>query len=186
LVLENRGPKPDDLNKAEELLKRFDVPESNPPSERQIDMTVHLIRAYAEGNRAKGSVPPELADVVKEMKGALPYAGFSLVDTIQLKVKDGLQIDDALPALSELPSVVPFFYSLTFGEPSISSDGKTVQVRHFRFGVKVPIQTTGGVTYQDEAIATPLTLYDNQKQVLGKLKMRTGDDLFVVLSCKVR
>ena len=60
-------------------------------------MTLDLVRAYTDAARVKGSVPAELADVVKEMKGILPYAGISLLDTIQLKVRDGLEIQDALP-----------------------------------------------------------------------------------------
>src|SRR5207302_2858721 len=76
----------DELDKAEALLKRFDVPEPAPPPQRQIEMTVSLVRAYTDAGKVQGSVPPELAPVVKEMKGALPYAGFSLLDTIQLNV----------------------------------------------------------------------------------------------------
>ncbi len=194
LVLEHRGPakfdnSSGDLDKTEALLKRLDVPEPAPTPERQIEMTVHLIRAYTDPGHAKGSapVPPELADVVKEMKGALPYAGFGLVDTIQVKVRDGLQLEDALPnAITENIVQAPFFYNLMFNGPSTSADGKIVSIRSFRFGIKVPVGMTA--QYQDESITTPLTIYDAQKQVLGKLKMRpsSGDDLFVVLSCKVK
>jgi hypothetical protein len=193
LVLRAVTPKETDvttqLDRAEELIKRFDVPDAPVQPERQIDMTVSLIRAITDANRVKGSVPHELADVVKELKGALPYAGFGIVDTIQLKVRNGLQIEDALPALSEVPGAPPLFYSLTFHDPVVMADGKTVSIGNFRFGVKVPVSTMIGaanVTYQDESIATPLTLYDGQKQVLGKVKLRSGDDLFVVLSCKVK
>src|ERR1035438_8040442 len=48
LVLNNMQGAPEDLDKAEALLKRFDVPEPPPPPERQIEMTVSLIRAYAD------------------------------------------------------------------------------------------------------------------------------------------
>jgi len=170
------------LDKAEELIKRFDVPEPPQPPEREIDMTISLIRACEDAARCKGAVPSDLADVVKEMKGALPYAGFSPVDNLQVKVRDGLEVEDALPSTN--PPAASF-YRLEFKGPSISPDGKTVTVGHFRFGIKVPIMLPQTVNYQDESIATPLTITVGQKQVLGKLKF-LGDDLFVVLSCKVK
>jgi hypothetical protein len=42
--------------------------------------------------------------------------------------------------------------------------------------------------YQEVGIATPLTIYEGQKLVLGKIKIRklSANDLFVVLSCKVK
>ncbi|HLK70229.1 MAG TPA: hypothetical protein VKU19_42660 [Bryobacteraceae bacterium] len=184
----------DALDKSEELIKRFDVPEPPPPSERQVEMTVSLIHAYTDAGRVKGNIPAELADVVKQMKGALPYGGFSLVDTIQVKVRDQLRLEDALPpsvsdlVAANIVAAMPYFYSLDFHDPSISSDGRTVSIRGFRFGVKVPVSTGTGLVYQEESISTPLTIYDGQKQVLGKVKIRptSGDDLFVVLSCKVK
>lgn len=172
------------LDKAEALLKRFDVP---PPPERQIEMTIHLIRAFAEGNPAQESMPPELASVVTEMKGALPYKGFKLADTIVVNIRDGLKVQEALPAAVTGMGGVSYFYSLEFQDPSVSADGKTFTIRGFRFGVKVPV--TGVVNgYQDVSIATPLTIYQDQKQVLGKIKLSSmsTDDLFVVLSCKLR
>jgi hypothetical protein len=182
-VLNNMTGPADGLDKAEALLKRFDVPEPLPAPERQIEMTVNLISAYAEA-RAQASVPSELAGVVKEMKGALPYAAFNLVGSIQVNVRDGLRLEDLLPAVV-VGTNVPYFYSLLFNEPSVSGDGKTVSVKTFRFGVKVPV---GSGQYQDESITTSLSMHEGQKQVLGKIKLdpASRDDLFVVLSCKVK
>lgn len=174
----------DELDKAEALLKRFDVPEPAPPPERQIEMTLNLVNAFTGSGDRKGSVPPELAPVIKEMKGALPYSGFNLVDTIQVSVRDGMKLEDALPSAVTGMGGVQYFYSVEFHEPSVSADAKTVSVRTFRFAVKVP----AGSGYQDVSIATPLTIYEGQKQVLGKIKLSSmsPDDLFVVLSCKVK
>jgi hypothetical protein len=174
----------DDLDKAEALVRRFDVPEPPAPPKPQIEMTLNLINAFGGPGDPKGSVPPELASVVKEMKGALPYSGFNLVDTIQVSVRDGVKLEDALPVAVTGMGGVQYFYSVEFHEPSVSADGKTVSVQHFRFAVKVP----AGSGYQDVSIATPLTIYEGQKQVLGKIKLSSmsSDDLFVVLSCKVK
>jgi hypothetical protein len=187
LLLNNQTGATEDIDKAEALLKRFDVPEPAAPPERQIEMTISLIRAYADAAKVQGSVPPELASVVKEMKGSLPYGGFSLVDTIQAIVRDGLKLEDALPS-SVWAVGIPQFYSLEFHEPWLSADGKTVSVRGFRFGVKIPVVTNTGVIYQDEGISTPLAIHEGQKQVLGKVKTNpsSNDDLFVVLSCKLK
>jgi hypothetical protein len=173
----------DELDKAEALLKRFDVPEPVPTPLRQIEMTVSLVRAYADAGKVQSSVPPELAPVVKEMKGALPYAGFSMLDTIQMNVTDGFTLEDALPKADT--GINPYFYKLIFHQPAVSADGKTVTVRMFQFGLKVPVSSTNGLQYQDESIASSLTMYEGQKQVLGKIKLH-NDDLFVVLSCKVK
>jgi hypothetical protein len=169
------------LDRAEALIKRFDVPEPAPPPERQIEMTVNLIRAWTD-NRPAGTVPTELAPVVKEMKGALPYAGFTLVDTIQSLIHDGLALQDAMPNDS---SGAHYFYSLSFNGLKLSDEGKSLWLGTFHFGVKVPVATTSGGTYQDESITTPLTIREGQKLVLGKIKLH-NDDLFVVLSYKLK
>jgi len=111
---------PDELDKAEALIKRFDVPEPAPPPERQIEMTLNLVNAFAGPGDRKGSVPPELAPVIKEMKGALPYSGFNLVDTIQVSVRDGMKLEDALPVAVTGMGGVQYFYSVEFHEPSVS------------------------------------------------------------------
>ena len=175
------------LDQAEALLKRFDVPVPTGPPERQIEMTIYLVRGFGDKGDRKGSVPPELEPVVKEMKGALPYLGFNLVDTIVVNVRDGLKLEDALP--SGVTGVsVPYFYSLEFHDPSLTPDGKTVSVGAFRFAVKVPVTSPAGSMYQDVSIATPLTIHEGQKQVLGKIKLHSmsADDLFVVLTYKLK
>jgi hypothetical protein len=106
---------------------------------------------------------------------------------IQVIVRAGLKLEDALPSAVTAVSI-PHFYTLEFHDPSVSADGKTVSVQHFHFGVKIPVVTNNGVLYQDEGITTPLTIHEGQKLVLGKVKTNTqsNDDLFVVLSCKVK
>jgi hypothetical protein len=171
-----------DLDKAVALIKRFDVPEPAPPPERQIEMTVNLIRAWTDANRPAGAVSAELAPVVKEMKGALPYAGFALVDTIQSIIHDGLAVQDAMPINWPGGS---YFYNLSFNGLQTSGDGKSLTLGTFHFGVKVPVPSSNGVNYQDESITTPLNVREGQKMVLGKIKLH-NDDLFVVLSYKLK
>ncbi len=174
------------LDQAEALLKRFDVPEPPRAPDKQIEVTIYLVHAYGERPaNVKTPVPAELEPVVKEMKGALPYTGFGLIDTIRVIAENGTSIEDALPAEATYFSPLPYFYRVSFELPSILADGKTVQISQFHFGLKVPLTTN---QYHDESIQTPLTVQEGQKQVLGKLKLlgTAKDDLFIVLICRLK
>jgi len=169
------------LDKAEALVERLDVPEPA-TAEKEIEVTIQLVRAYSDARGASSSVPPDLEPVVKQMKGALPYSGFKLVDTIQAMAHHGLALQDALGM--SVPGA-QYFYNLEFRGVDSLDAGKTLRITDFHFGIKVPVAHAGGMTYQDESITTPLTLKEGQKLVLGKLKF-AGDDLFVVLSSKAK
>ena len=114
--------------------------------------------------------------------------GFELADTIRVNVRNGLRLEDALPVAATREGGVTYFYNMEFHEPAISTDGKILSLGGFRFGLRLPVNTNGTYTYQDVGIASPLTIYQDQKQILGKVKLQSSspDDLFVVLSYKLK
>ncbi len=70
---------PDNLTAIEEALKRLDVPSTGPKVQ---DVELHVQVLFASKQPAvEGSVPEELQPVIKALKGALAYRGYTLAAT---------------------------------------------------------------------------------------------------------
>ena len=158
------------LDTAEALNKRFDVPET------RIELSIHLIRAYpsaAAGGPPTSPVPADLKSAIDEMKGAFSYDHYGLWDTIVLPIKSNGEVQGILPGGSG-PSVYNVNYS-TFGPPT---ESKTLNLSSFQFSIKF--------AEIESHIKTDLTIREGQKLVLGKIRLLgTTTDLFLVLTTKV-
>jgi hypothetical protein len=158
-----------DLDTAEALIKRFDVPET------RIELSIHLIRAYPsstpDGGPPTSPVPADLKSAIDEMKGAFNYDHYGLWDTIVLPIKSNGEVQGILPGNS---SVYNVFYA-TFGPPT---ESKTLNLSSFQFSIKF--------AEIESHIKTDLTIREGQKLVLGKIRLLgTTTDLFLVLTTKV-
>jgi hypothetical protein len=74
----------------EETIKRLDVP---PPPARSVELTGYVLQCSAQGPEATGT-PPELQDVVAQLKRTFRFAGCRLSDTVIARGQD----DGALKA----------------------------------------------------------------------------------------
>jgi hypothetical protein len=179
---------PADLDAAEALLKRFDVPEPKPtpsPATPQLDCTVYLIRASMSAAQSTDSgvptspVPAELQPAIDEMKHTFGYASYALWDAIFIQPTGGEgEMQGPLPTKYSNPDV----YSLSY--KGTNSDGKNLFLRDFQFSVRMP---NGGKEAIESRIRTDVTIHEGQKLVLGKMHLLSGDgaDLFLVLATKV-
>ncbi|MGC4051230.1 MAG: hypothetical protein QM757_17860 [Paludibaculum sp.] len=79
-----------DLQAAEELIKRFDIPRGEGPSgaPRNIEVVAYMVLAGKTGS-AGDAVPAELDPVVKQLKAVFGYSDYRLMDTAVLRVREG-------------------------------------------------------------------------------------------------
>lgn len=178
---------PDQVAKAEELLKRYDVPQQPAPPKMQPTLTIYLVRAAATPPDSPRPLPAELDSVIAEMKRSFTYASYSLCDTIMMP-----------PQTTDLESMIPgahfngtpYFYALHRPDAFVENDGKTVNVPTLTFTVHVPYGTgiPGTETkVGNSSISTGLKIQEGQKIVLGKVKIDPdrNTDVFLVVTVKL-
>jgi hypothetical protein len=189
-----RSQNPSDLDAAEALLRRFDMPErmaavtvTVPPT----DCTVYLIRASSTPAAAPSnqqpaspptsSVPADLQSAIDEMKHSFGYDRYSLWDSLAVRVNgSGGEMQGILPMDS---GSAPYIYTMTYQRAN-SGEGKNVYLYGFEFSIKMP-----SAFYKDgieSHMKTDVTIHEDQKLVLGKIRLLPSEnaDLFLVLATK--
>ena len=180
---------PENIASIEEAIKRLDTPQAPRPD---IEFSVHvLIASTASGNRE--DYPPELADVVTQLKSALKYKSYTLMTSGIHRAKEGPgEVGNSGVAESNLFSSVPtppnpIFYEYSLDQISIDSGSGApmVQVGSFRFNMRVPLNMGSNVVqYQNVGFRSPVGLRQGEKVVVGSTTM--GDKgLVVVVSAKL-
>ena len=193
-----RSTDPAELDAAEALLKRFDVPGQTPSFSVQmakrdepgpsLDCTVYLIRASkaaATGGRPEVPVPPELQSAIDEMKKSFAYNHYSLWDTQVIHGGAGSgDFQGILPEVTPGTGTVQM-YTLSYkGYHTVYSRPGSMVFDDFMFSIKSNALPDGF----DSHIKTSALIGDGQKLVLGKIRLLPGEntDLFLVLATKAR
>lgn len=195
-----RGKNQADVDKAVEVLKRYDV---LPPPRPTFQFTAYVVRANASslpsssaaptsGGEHKdaatgaGSLPPELASAITEMKRTFAYENYTLLDTIVTETRGSAQYRGSLAGLGS----EQFNIELSYANATLSNDGERVFIRPFVCTVGRPLEVKHIVpsTGASGSFSTDAVLHDGQKLVLGKIHMNTSlpvVDIFVVLTVKI-
>jgi hypothetical protein len=177
----------DHVAHAEELLRKFDVPEVRKPA-KTFEFTIYLVGAYVDPPQTRGGpMPADLASVVKEMRSAFAYKGFGLLDTIPVSTRTTSRMteyDGILPR-SAVGTNVQHFYKVFIDSPQLLEDGKTVLTPEFKFTLDIPSPTSGAKA-GESGIRSDLTVREGQKVVLGKIRLDDGDNaVFLVVTVKI-
>jgi hypothetical protein len=184
-----RGPA-DQVANVEQAIKQLDVARQN-AYDRDIEAVIYVIRA---SNKLEGDrVTTEMAPVVRQLKAVFPYSGYEVIDTMEIRSRDGSVANSkgVLKSGSEAPSrpdsSVPYttmirdsnVYSVSFRPDIIdSSQGKSaVQLNDFDF------QAAANPT---ASVHASIDVQPGQKVVVGKTNIEGGEaGLFVVVSARV-
>ena len=179
---------PENIAAIEEAINRLDKPEAPRPD---IEFSVNVLIA-SNSSGGPEDYPPELADVVKQLKTALKYKSYALMTSAIHRAKEGpAGVSNSGVAESNLFLSVPtpanpIFYD--YGLDGISIDSAsgtpTVQLSSFHFNMRVPLNLGSQVQYQNVGFRSPVSLRHGEKVVVGSTTM--GDKgLIVVVSAKV-
>ena len=179
---------PETMAAIEDVIKRLDVPGAAPTN---VDITVYMLVGH-EGENPVGSaaVPKDLESVVAQLKTAMTFKNYNLMDVLAIRTRTGQQVSTSSSGGSvTMPggATQPVMTNFSARSISIGPDGATVRIDGLQSGTKVPIPSGGGqgFSYTDLSLRTDVDVKEGQKVVLGRLGISKDQALFMVLTVKI-
>jgi hypothetical protein len=191
-----RSQNPSDLDAAEALLIRFDVPEPPEPAaaaRAPMDCTIYLLRASSSQSAPPSGptaaepptspVPAELQPAIEEMKHTFGYDRYTLWDAIVIQGGNDGELQGILP--TDLHSS-PYVYSVIYRR-AFTGANREFYLNGFQFSVKMPPNFEVMKDAVESRIKTDVTIHEGQKLVLGKIRLlpTANADLFLVLATRL-
>lgn len=183
---------PEQVKAIEDAIQRYDVP---PPSQKNVELTFHLLQATPGAAPAADKLPAELEPVVKQLRATFAYQGYRVGDTILLRVRDGDRADASSTAA---------FSGQTAGTPNstvqlranrvtigVTDKVAVIRIDNLNVGLRVPFCTTRGGAectgwqYSDVGISTSVDIREGQKVVIGKTASGSDSAIIAVVTAKV-
>jgi hypothetical protein len=191
---------PSFLKLAEEIVKRYDVPQAKSSASHQygVEIVAHILLAGPKGTSGD-ALPADLEPVAKQLRSVFGYADIRLLDSALILGREtkGSEVSGTLSGLIEGLKLeglkTPSIYRLRVKNIRVEQGGKgnAVLLEDFRFSAKIPYETgagPGGFQYQfmDLGFDTDLNVLEGQKVVVGKSHIgETKEALILVLSARV-
>lgn len=151
----------------EETLKRLDVA---PPPMKNVEVTAYVLECTVSGEA--GTLPPDLQDVVVQLKRTFNYSGCGLARTLFTRASAGGHMR------AEFREGSAGFYNLTAVVEVDSTEASIVRFRSLNLENVGPNQ--GG------RFAGDVEVRDGQKVVLGRLgTVPSGKDQLIVLTAHI-
>lgn len=168
------------------------------------EVFIHLL-ATADGAEGAGRVPQSLEGIVRQLKSALPPSDYRLAATFVYRVRDGAgfevkTVSDGAFAAAQTPSRFgPATFQISLANVKLidpASAQPSINVQHFRLGMRVPVQTPnaerdrgeGGqpvVQYEEVGVNTQLSVREGEPTLVGTLdSSRPGQLLVIVVTVR--
>lgn len=169
-------------------IKRLDVPAAPKPG---IELHLYVLVGSTGATQGGAKLPPELDDVVSQLKATLRYKSYALMTSAVHHTRSGEGIRGSGVAQDKLigfsaPEGTPVFYAYALRRLELQSSGgrNSIDVDDFRFDMRVPLTMKSETHYQNIGFDTPVTIREGEKVVVGTTTM--GDKaLVVVVTAKV-
>lgn len=178
---------PENLAAIEEAIKRLDRPAPQAPN---MEMKVFVLIG-SKGAVPAGSLPEELAPVVKQLQSTLSYSHYGLMTSALHRTKVGAGIEGSGVAETTLLGMTtaqdrPIFYNYTLRNISFgAAEQATIEIGNVQFSMRVPLDIgSGNISYQSVGFETPVALRQREKVVIGTTTMR-DKALIVVVTATV-
>jgi hypothetical protein len=184
---------------AEELVTRYDKPNSSARSSaRNIELVVHMILAAPTGS-AGAALPPDLDGVAKQLKAVFGYNDLHLMDTAVLRNREGRGGDfsgNAGKPDAGLPPGATSIYNIRYKDTALTAEqGKPNMIRldELRFSMRIPyvtgtFQANSGsplvntqFQFSEVGFYTNLDIREGQKVVVGKNKIDSSDKALILV-----
>lgn len=181
---------PENIATIEDALKRLDIPE---PIRPDIELRIHILIASNNAN-LNGEYPPELNDVIAPLRSTLNYKKYALLASAYQRTKGGGNlienkgVADPKQISPDLPQGSVAYYNYSLQSFSFNAAAETansnIQIDRFNFSLTFPVNIGQVVQNTQVGFATPLSIRDGEKVVVGTTTV--GDKgLIVVLSAKL-
>jgi type II secretory pathway component GspD/PulD (secretin) len=173
---------PENLATIEEALKRLDTPGAPRPN---IELHMYVVVASNNGS-ATAEVPPELKDVLTQLRTTLNYKNYELAAVVVQRLTDtsnvlqgsGIaEVSSANPGTPSSPTPYEYYIrNVTLVQNGMG--GPTVQIGEFTFRT---------LTEKDGArVETALNMRDGEKVVVGTATIRNRALVIVLTSTLVK
>jgi hypothetical protein len=175
------------LQSAEELIRRFDVPEMSVAQNHDFEIVAHILAASATAG-ADATLPKDLEDAAKQLKETFGYTDVTLVDSAIEHCREGRDAftKGNVSGLSDgvtQPSTYEMTHRMVRYEPGTKKGSITLYGFQFKMRLAyLPAgQTTGPTQWQDVTFQTDLNIPEGQSVVVGKSKIGTEDKSLVLV-----
>jgi len=169
---------------AEAQFRKFFKPKAPISTERNVEVSLHVLYAKQEGNEMT-EVPAILQPVVQQLKQVTLLSSFRSVETQILRIRSGKRIESSgVLTWSDVPdNVTPL---LQF-KAEVNATGTQIFLENLNFGVRVPNKVgENQFQYREVGITTSLDLKPGQLVVVGKTNVSPKEGaLVLVLSAKL-
>jgi hypothetical protein len=179
---------PENIALIEEAINRLDRPEA---AQQGIEFHIHILIASNNNAGASKPFPAELNDVIKQLQTTLSYKNYNLMssDVLRAKVGPGGVSNKGVAELRLSPETTtsnnPIFYEYRLSRISAEAGAAKVQVEEFIFSMRVPLTVSSGTTqYENIGFATPVTVREGEKVVVGTTSMQ-DKGLVIVLTASI-
>ena len=175
----------------EKAVRQLDV--AKPPE--GVELTMFLLLGHAEESSDE-SIPEALNPTIEQLKNVLPYRGYTLMDSMLQRGKDGSVVKVSSVAESEPGAQQPTIISL-YLTPKIQagSNPRRISLENLNLSGRIPV-VTGTVRsdqglpkaewqYIDVGINTNLDVQEGQYTVVGKTGIGPDRSIVLVILAKV-
>jgi len=169
-------------------------------AQQQANLNIELYVLIASNDPLKeGKIPATLDPVMKQLRQTLPFRNYSLETTLVNRVKNGgtLNLSWIVGPLSKgltSPNSTPTFNEFSIGQLRIMPDsdrGQVIQMTHFAFGSRIPIQTGVNIaasttttapvfSYERVGLTTDLSVHDGEPALVGTLNVGPSGEAIVL------
>ena len=167
-----------------------------------LEVQLHLIVARKAADGEEEKLPAAFDAVVRQLKSTFTFKSYRLATTLLNRVKNGGRLSlrwvgSPLLASAAATAATPGFNEFNVQSVKLAQDESgrdVVQMSHFNFGTRIPIQTssiatTGGSTavvqYENTGITTDISIREGEPTIVGTLNVGpSGDALIIVVTAK--
>jgi len=175
----------DSVSALEDAIKRLDVPS---PAQKNVELTFHILQATP--TQLEDKPPAELEDVTKRLRALFSYQGFSLLDTVVMRVRDGQGSNASGMGPARLSKgSAKSHIDLAFRAAHLAAAEKAsvVRIDKLNFRLRLPFLTgkdkeaNPQYQYAEASIGTDLDVREGQKVVVGKTAMEGADGAVILI-----
>ncbi len=165
-LLTFRGP-PAFIKEVEETVKRLDVAPAVPAN---VEVTVYLLTSAPASGPTPAALPPELADLSKELKAMFGTQRLRMADSQVIRIRSGKPADATGLASPAESAPTLSWVRLECATVTPNAKGSTVSLDGLRVGVHLPGIPTPTRTppATEGGISADLDLVENQSAIVGK------------------
>jgi hypothetical protein len=171
---------------------------SGAPADENANLEIEIyLLAAADASSEGGRLPSQLEPVVRQLRSSLPFASYRLSATMLNRMKNGGRLNVkgvGVTPFSKIVAPAPLFSEYSVNTVTMKTDAagqSIVELVGFRFGAKIPIQTSSPaaekgasvptIQYENTGIFTDFSMREGEPVVVGTLNVGQPGEAFILV-----